>query len=381
LRKMGSSDVLDEITGSIGITGAVDGTLILKRERGRQEATLFVTGRDVEQEQNLALSFDATTALWTLMGNAEEVSRTRERQEILDLLKEQFPDGMCPREIAEALDKNYHTIRSLLRKMEAAGDIVHCKKQYVALPNEQALSPSQHVPPSISNDAIDDGDDGDDSDATNGGSTSSPSASTSSVHQTVQPVVAPSSTQVNPQEHESQQQEPSDSSIIEDKSNSTVSSVINHHQRQQCHQLQPPALQEEVPGADTSVKNSMPHTEQSNGLMREKMRCPHHPQERQVRFDSTGQAWCDRMDCWDCYRLMKIGQALHYPCLIDRGGQRVIEQGQESWSRFVRTERAFLVVVATEEARIVCNSLGIAVPDLSGEVSRLQTLYPTPPAP
>ncbi len=34
LRKTSSSDVLDEITGSIGMTGAVDGTLILKRERG-----------------------------------------------------------------------------------------------------------------------------------------------------------------------------------------------------------------------------------------------------------------------------------------------------------------------------------------------------------
>ena len=88
LRKMGSSDVLDEITGSIGITGAVDGTLILKRERGQQDATLFVTGRDVEQEQHLALSFDATTALWKLEGNAEEVGRTRERQEILHLLTE-----------------------------------------------------------------------------------------------------------------------------------------------------------------------------------------------------------------------------------------------------------------------------------------------------
>src|SRR5207245_7994140 len=102
LRKMGADDVLDEITGSIGVTGAVDGALILKRERGQGEATLFVTGRDIEHEQQLALTFDARTAMWTLVGSAEEVKRTKERQEILALLTGQFPEGMSPRQVAEA---------------------------------------------------------------------------------------------------------------------------------------------------------------------------------------------------------------------------------------------------------------------------------------
>ncbi len=129
LRKMRGEDVLDEITGSIGLTGAVDGALILKRERGQHEASLFVTGRDIKQEQQLALRFDAQTALWTLVGNAEEVRRTKERQDILDLLSEQFPEGMSPRQVAEALDKNYHTTRCLLRKMEVAGEIQHADSQ------------------------------------------------------------------------------------------------------------------------------------------------------------------------------------------------------------------------------------------------------------
>jgi hypothetical protein len=122
LRKTGSSDILDEITGSIGMTGAVDGTLILKRERGQAEASLFVTGRDIEREQQLALSFNATTALWTVIGNTEEVGRNRARQEIIDLLRDQ-PEGMSPREIAEELEKNYHTTRSILRKMEESGEV------------------------------------------------------------------------------------------------------------------------------------------------------------------------------------------------------------------------------------------------------------------
>jgi len=132
---MRGEDVLDEITGSIGLTGAVDGALILKRERGQHEASLFVTGHDIEHEQQLALRFDAQTALWTLVGNAEEVRRTKERQEILDLLSEQFPEGMSPRQVAEALDKNYHTTRCLLRKLEVAGEIQHADSQYVAIPD------------------------------------------------------------------------------------------------------------------------------------------------------------------------------------------------------------------------------------------------------
>ena len=73
---------------------------------------------------------------------------------------------------------------------------------------------------------------------------------------------------------------------------------------------------------------------------------------------------------------MKIGEAIEYPCLIDRGGERLIEQGQEAWSHFVCTQCAFPVVVATEEAIMRCKKSGIEVPDLSGEVSRRHTTEP-----
>src|SRR5260221_5618557 len=47
LRKMRGDDVLDEITGSIGLTVAVAGPLILTRQRGQHQATLPVTGPDI----------------------------------------------------------------------------------------------------------------------------------------------------------------------------------------------------------------------------------------------------------------------------------------------------------------------------------------------
>lgn len=59
----GDGDVLDEVSGSTGLTGGVDGILVLKRERGKHDATLFTTGRDVEEDQELALRWnnDLTT--------------------------------------------------------------------------------------------------------------------------------------------------------------------------------------------------------------------------------------------------------------------------------------------------------------------------------
>jgi hypothetical protein len=63
LRKTPGQDVLDEITGSNGLIGAVDGMLILKRVREQEKASLFVTGRDLP-EQSLSLLFDPTTAQW-----------------------------------------------------------------------------------------------------------------------------------------------------------------------------------------------------------------------------------------------------------------------------------------------------------------------------
>lgn len=63
LRKTPGQDILDEITGSTGLIGAVDGMLILKRVREQEEALLFVTGRDLP-EQSLSLVFDPITTQW-----------------------------------------------------------------------------------------------------------------------------------------------------------------------------------------------------------------------------------------------------------------------------------------------------------------------------
>ena len=82
--------------------------------------------------------------------------------------------------------------------------------------------------------------------------------------------------------------------------------------------------------------------------------------------------WCDKIDCWDSYRLMKIGEVLDYRSLrqYSRGIVKV-GQGIEAWSSFVTSQGSFAVLTATQYAIDFCKALGIEVPDLSGEVQRL----------
>ena len=56
-RKMAAADPLDEISGSTGLTGGVDGVLVLKRDRGKADAVLHVDGRDIEEPAEFALKW------------------------------------------------------------------------------------------------------------------------------------------------------------------------------------------------------------------------------------------------------------------------------------------------------------------------------------
>src|SRR3989440_12973648 len=405
LRKTGSSDVLDEITGSIGMTGAVDGTLILKRERGQAEASLFVTGRDIEREQQLAMSFDATTALWSVIGNAEEVGRTRARQEIIDLLREQGTDGMTPREIADALEKNYHTTRSILRKMEETGEVTRLHGRYFVLSvernhQEQRQTPQgnddlgehleSHQTMGFASAEVDDNndhvsasqrDETDYTDYTDYANDTSDGAANPVKQQADytdyadygNDTAATTFTKKRDLEDAGCEQQGMQSITLceheallqEDRHQREPAvingiTVINRNQRNQLDVSEP----------SSDIRDKLPcEGDQGPGTQRgearfQRSRCPHHPRARMVRFDPAGQAWCDR---------------LGYRCLTERGGKLLIEEGREAWATYARTQRAFLVSWATQEALTLCRGLGIQEPELSGEVKRLVETSEVPP--
>lgn len=114
VRKGVSDDPLELISGSFGLSGGVDGTIVLARTRGEADAVLHITGRDVE-EKELAMTWGADLAVWTVAGDAEEFRTSKGRQAIIAVLKRM---GVAsPKDIAEALDKPIGTVKREMREM------------------------------------------------------------------------------------------------------------------------------------------------------------------------------------------------------------------------------------------------------------------------
>lgn len=102
LRKMADeNDVFNMISGSNGIMGVCDTIFIIyKKKRQDENAVLFMTGRDIRQ-QDVAVHFDETKYRWEMVGTAEEEERKRKKREyennpivktVKDLIK-QYPMG------------------------------------------------------------------------------------------------------------------------------------------------------------------------------------------------------------------------------------------------------------------------------------------------
>lgn len=126
LRKMNADDPLDAISGSTGLTGGVDGTLILARERGQADAYLHIDGRDVEESRELALRWDRNVASWTVVGDAEDFRLSETRRAIRDLLEN--ADGpMSARDVAIGIGKGdhkgYSAVRQRLYQMSRDGEV------------------------------------------------------------------------------------------------------------------------------------------------------------------------------------------------------------------------------------------------------------------
>ena len=119
--KESREDALDEVNATQGLAGVADNVLVLRRERGKVEATLVGDGRELLGVEH-ALRFDLTTGAWSLTEPPAETLKTPERTEILRLL-EQSAEPMSPTQVAEALGKNVNTVRRLLTIMARAEEI------------------------------------------------------------------------------------------------------------------------------------------------------------------------------------------------------------------------------------------------------------------
>jgi len=71
-RKQSARDVMDTISGTRGISGCVDGSMVLMKEtRLGTRGTFFVTSREYEAKE-LILEFDKNSKRWMLVGSADD---------------------------------------------------------------------------------------------------------------------------------------------------------------------------------------------------------------------------------------------------------------------------------------------------------------------
>ena len=107
-------DVFNELSGSVGVMGALDcAWVITKDDRYAEEATLHITGRDMET-QKLKIRFNKKSFQWEYVGTEEEIEGQR--------LLEEYEQSPIPA-----------TIRKLVKQdgghwEGSAGDIVEASK-------------------------------------------------------------------------------------------------------------------------------------------------------------------------------------------------------------------------------------------------------------
>ena len=90
LRKQGDRDPINKLSGTTGITGAVDTVFVLDKSRRREDgATLVCTGRDIEHRE-LELRFSKEEFVWKLMSDSatdRNVSLPRDMAAVVELMK------------------------------------------------------------------------------------------------------------------------------------------------------------------------------------------------------------------------------------------------------------------------------------------------------
>jgi hypothetical protein len=126
LRKQPGDDPIDEISGTLGLVGSVDGYMVLRRQAMSDEATLYVCGRDVDEPAERCLSWDRPCARWRTTGGDPRVSRLpAEQRRAYDLLSEaprtitELTEALNPGHVVTDLsnDQKYKNTSKLIYKL------------------------------------------------------------------------------------------------------------------------------------------------------------------------------------------------------------------------------------------------------------------------
>ncbi|WP_316192414.1 MULTISPECIES: AAA family ATPase [unclassified Bradyrhizobium] len=121
LRKASADDPMDQLSGTLGLNGAVDAAILLLS--GDSGPYLFGKGREVEMF-TIGLEFDAKRCRWKNLGprDADNDKRSDARRQVLAVL-EKRKKPMTVGAIAEAIGRERESIRMLIYRMHKEQEI------------------------------------------------------------------------------------------------------------------------------------------------------------------------------------------------------------------------------------------------------------------
>jgi hypothetical protein len=127
---------IDDILGSTGKAAMVDAALGLYRERGRHEATLQATGRDMQQVE-LYIRWDGEHCCWQAVGEAGEVRKESLQEAILAAIREldELGEVASTTNIARHLRKDKGNISHELAELIQAGKVVKGEREGQVVPH------------------------------------------------------------------------------------------------------------------------------------------------------------------------------------------------------------------------------------------------------
>ena len=129
-RKAPSDDWVDMVSGSNALAGTCDTIMLLDRKRQETDATLYVTGRDVGEDQ-YRLQFDKSHNRWEWLGVKDEGELSDAKQSVMVLLRGS-EEPLSPKDIATMLNKSHGYMRRLVANMEKDGLVIReARGQYV----------------------------------------------------------------------------------------------------------------------------------------------------------------------------------------------------------------------------------------------------------
>jgi hypothetical protein len=139
--KVRAADPLEEVSGTMGLTGAADVVLVLSKTREEKSGTLFVTGRDVI-EQEFRMLWDGQYCQWSIAEGGDvhdpDAGCTAEQRKILAALRQALRP-ISPAEIAKVIGKEVNATQQALKRMHEVGLIERpCYGRYTHTPHSKS---------------------------------------------------------------------------------------------------------------------------------------------------------------------------------------------------------------------------------------------------